>query len=208
MMVVSFITLAIRNKKVIALTVRQQANRIDKTFNLASECEVEQGMQWYSEARQFSRDMANLANRSREQVAQLISLFSPKKEWTQNMREVQAFILEEIYGIPYDKGYFMTKRSMSEARDILHTDYRIPFKRTKTYSFADNIADRDSKEITIDRHAIKVAYGTESSKEILITDKRYRQAREAYAIVAEQHGLKGYELQAITWLTYKRIVNR
>ena len=190
------------------LTILQQANRIDKTFKLATEQEIEDGMQWYCEAREFSRDMAKLANKSRQQIAQLISLFSPKKEWGQNKKEVKSFILEEMYGIKPIKGYFMTKKGMAEAREILHTDYRIPDHRTKTWSFADNIADNESNAITIERHAIKVAYGQESSKEILITAKRYRQARTAYARVAEKYGLKGYELQAITWLTYKRIVNR
>ena len=192
----------------IALTVRQQSNRILKLYKQATEAEIESGMQWYSEAQEFSVDMAKLGCCTRFQAAQLISLFSPKKEWQQNKREVEGFIKQHVYNIAYDKGFFMTKAAMSEARQILDYNHQIPEHRTKTYSFAHNIGYNCSQEITIDRHAIKIAYGQESSKEILITAKRYRQARQAYAKVAIDLGLKGYQLQAITWLTYKRIVNR
>ena len=88
-------------------------------------------------------------------------------------------------------------------------DWLIPSKRTKTYSFADNIAYLDnSAEITIDRHALRVCYDDTSAKIDKVGTNAYKYARQAYQQVADSLGIKGYQLQAITWVTYKQFVNR
>jgi len=191
-----------------ALTVRQQVNRINKYMANASASEVKQGLNWYSEARGLCVQLAERYHVSISQVAQVISVLSPQKKWETNKLEVVALFNEVYNGIKPGFKYFATRQAIEECKAIIIGNFSIPAKRTKTYSFADNIADKESTEVTIDRHALRVAYDDKSATLDKVSTKQYREAREAYRIVADQHGVKAYEVQAITWVVYKRIVNR
>lgn len=191
-----------------ALTIRQQANRIKKYMTAATPLEIKQGLDWYNEARSLCVELSNTYETSVQQSAQVISVLSPQKKWGANKLEVRALYNEVFNGIEPDFKYFATKQMMEECKAIISGEFSIPSKRTKTFSFADNIADKDSKEVTVDRHALRVAYDDKSAKIDKVSPKQYREAREAYRIVADSLGLKGFEVQAITWVVYKRIVNR
>ena len=191
-----------------ALTIRQQVNRINKYMAKASASEIKQGLNWYSEAHSLCVELSERYAVSLLQVAQVISVLSPQKKWETNKLEVVALFNEVFNGVKPSFRYFATKQMIEECKAIIRGEFSIPQKRTKTYSFADNISDKESKEVTIDRHALRVAYDDKSAKLDKVSAKQYREAREAYRIVAEQHGLKAFEVQAITWVVYKRIVNR
>jgi hypothetical protein len=79
----------------------------------------------------------------------------------------------------------------------------------KIVSFFCNIMGHDSV-VTIDGHAYNIAQG----KRVGLTDDAismskgvYKDMQEAYARAAKRVGLKVYELQAITWVAWKRIHN-
>jgi len=190
------------------LTVRQQVNRINKYMDKATMSEVKQGLQWYHHARLLCIELAGLYPVTLSQVAQVISVLSPQKKWETNKLEVVALFNEVYNDIKPDFGLFATRKQIEECKQIIKGEFSIPHKRTKTYSFADNIADNDSIEVTIDRHALRVAYDSADASIDKVSPVQYREAREAYRIVADSKGLKAYEVQAITWVVYKRIVNR
>ena len=190
------------------LSVRQQANRIRKWYNKASVQQVIAGMQWYSEAHSLAGELSNKYGTTILQAAQIISILSPQKKWEMNKREARAMFNEFFNGIAYEYGYYATKRTLKECGAILKGEWLIPSKRAKTYSFADNIAHTDSTEITIDRHALRVAYDDTSARIDKVGINDYKYARQAYQQVADSLGIKGYQLQAITWVTYKHYVNR
>lgn len=191
-----------------ALTIRQQVNRINKYLTVASASEFSQGLNWYSEARCLCVQLSERYHVSLSQVAQVISVLSPQEKWEANKLEVVALFNEVFNGVKPTFKFFATKQMLKECKAIILGEFSIPANRTKTYSFADNIADKESVEVTIDRHALRVAYDDRSAKLDKVSAKQYREAREAYRIVAGQHGLKAFEVQAITWVVYKRIVNR
>lgn len=190
------------------LTVRQQVNRIEKYITAATPSEYKQGLVWYSDARALCVELSHRYHVTLQQVAQVISVLSPQKKWETNKLEVRALFAEHFDGVDSSVNYFATKKQLQECRDIIKGAFAIPSKRIKTFSFADNIANKDSIEVTIDRHALRVAYDDKSAKIDKVSPVQYREAREAYNIVADRYGLKGYEVQAITWVVYKRIVNR
>jgi hypothetical protein len=100
---------------------------------------------------------------------------------------------------------------LSECGAVVDNGFQIPETRLKTFAFAKCIEeanDENSDAVVIDRHAIKIAYGQMSAKPIIITEFRYREASKAYRLVAERNGLTAHQVQAITWVAYKRIVNR
>lgn len=190
------------------LTVRQQVNRIEKYLSAATPSEFKKGLAWYSDARALCVELSHRYHVTLQQVAQVISVLSPQKKWETNKLEVRALFAEHFDGVTATVNYFATKKQLKECRDIIKGTFAIPSKRIKTFSFADNIASKGSVEVTIDRHALRVAYDDKSAKIDKVSPVQYREAREAYNIVADRHGLKGYEVQAITWVVYKRIVNR
>ena len=136
-------------------------------------------------------------------------MLSPQKKWEQNKLEARAILAQHFTGVVPSFGYYARKDTIAEVHAILSGDWLIPSKRTKTYSFADNIAYLDdSAEITIDRHALRVCYDDTSASISKVGINAYKYARLAYQQVADSLGIKGYQLQAITWVTYKQFVNR
>tara|TARA_R110002126_G_scaffold192495_5_gene340664 strand:+ start:807 stop:1340 length:534 start_codon:yes stop_codon:yes gene_type:complete len=175
---------------------------------LATSSEFKAGLNWYKDARDLCTMLSIKYDNSVSQIAQVISVLSPQKKWETNKAEVVCLYAQVFDNIEPPFNYFATKKQLEECKQIMLGNFSIPPKRIKTYSFADNISNLNSQEITIDRHALRVAYDDKTSTLDKVTLKQYKAAREAYKLSASQHGLEGYEVQAITWTVYKRIVNR
>lgn len=191
------------------LSVRQQANRVRKWYDIATPVQVLQGMRWYNDAHTLASELAARYGVSIIQAAQVISVLSPQKKWEANKRETVAIFNEHFTGETPALGYFATRATVQECHAIMSGEFLIPIKRIKTYSFADNIAyPATSREITIDRHALRVAYDDITPKIDKVGINAYRYARQAYQQVADSLGIKGYQLQAIVWVTYKDYVKR
>ena len=191
------------------LSVRQQANRIRKWYNKATPAQTIDGMRWYNEAHSLAAELAARHGVSIIQAAQVISVLSPKKKWESNRREAVAIFCEHFTGEKPALGYFATKATIAECHSIIAGEFLIPIKRVKTYSFADNIAyPNTSREITIDRHALRVAYDDITPAIDKVGINAYKYARQAYQQVADSLGIKGYQLQAVCWIVYKNEVNR
>lgn len=191
-----------------ALTIRQQANRITKWYNMASPSQIADGLAWYSKAHTLTVLLAMRYDVTAWQAAQVIAVLSPQKKWEVNKREASAIFNQHFNGIEPGFGLFATKRTIDECHAIMSGNWALPANRIKTHSFADNIAYLDSEAVTIDRHALRVAYDDTSAAISVVGIRQYREAREAYRQVADSLGIKAYQLQAITWVTYKAEVNR
>ena len=190
------------------LSVRQQANRIRKWYALATKQQVIEGLHWYADAHCLAVELANKYDVTVLQAAQVISVLSPQKKWDTNKLESRAIFNQYFNGVVPSFKYYAPQRVISECYCIMDGSWLIPSKRAKTYSFADNIAYVDSLEITIDRHALRVAYDDTSCKIDKVGINAYKYARLAYQQVANGLDIMGYQLQAITWVTYKQFVNR
>lgn|GEM_PF-6981581 len=183
--------------KTLKLSIKQQSNRVQKWLSMATAADITDGMQWYSEAHRWASSLGDVAT-----IAQITSILSAQCDWQGNKKNVINFLAGEKASI------FASGRQLAECTEAL-TGWNIPAGRAKTFRFAATIADPSRSDIVvIDRHAIKIAFNQLDSKEICITAKRYRDAEQAYKNVAQQNGLIGNQVQAITWTTYKRIVNR
>lgn len=190
------------------LTVRQQANRILKWYCRASIEQVNEGMKWYNRAQVLAVELADTYGVSTLQAATVISLLSPQKKWDTNKQESRALFNEWFNGVKPRHGYFATKRTLDECKLAIRGYFTLGNHRIKTYSFADNIAYTDSEEVTIDRHALRVAYDDTTTAIDKVSRLQYLAAREAYRKVALTLGIRAYQLQAIVWVTYKAYVNR
>jgi hypothetical protein len=78
----------------------------------------------------------------------------------------------------------------------------------KIVSFFKNIMGHDT--VTIDGHAYNIARNkrvTLTDNDTNISKSTYQDMQAAYTRAAKRVGLKVYELQAVTWVVWKRIHN-
>ena len=172
---------------------------IETVLAAAQPKEVEYGLIWYQDAHKYARFLGDP-----NKTSQVLSILSAQVDWTTN----QVNALKLIKGGESVR-IFASKKQKREAYAASKGTFRIPKTALKTYAFAATIANPDTFEgVVIDRHAIAIAFGYLKASEVSVTASRYRKLSEAYTIVAKRHGLKPHQVQAITWVTYKRIVGR
>ena len=185
------------------LTVRQQANRIEKMYLQASYQEIKLGKMWYRFASIFAFKLSVKYEIKLKQACDLISILSPQNKWEQNKIDAIKILSGKTNGI------FATKQAINEALMVVNGKFEIPESRTKTFAFSKAIETAGySDRIVIDRHAISIAEGRLTPKGRGVTKKEYRDAETAYNVIANKDDLPPSQIQAITWLTYKRIVKR
>ena len=177
-------------------------------YKKATQSEIEEGLNWYSEAKNFCiatklEYETKYPSLTVKQIAQITSILSPQIDWQTNKKNVIEFLK---YG--YLAKIFATNKQKEKCALILQGFDILKIKAIKTFSFAENIYNHDSESVTIDRHAFKVANNEKSGGKININISDYRRIALCYNEVAKEIGIKGFELQAICWVAYKRIVGR
>lgn len=199
---------------------KTQVKHILNVFNKASQSELIDGASWYKEAQIFSEHLNELFKvESPVKIAGIISALSPAVNWERNKVDAQNLLAlytstggneEEIL-----KGKFGTyKNNVRKAIEILNLKHATKKKvgvilrgKTgyKTESFFYNIYDVNSEEVTIDRHAVKVANNVYKGGSVALSEKKYRLSERAYIKASKKVGLKPYQLQAVVWVTYRRL---
>ena len=170
-------------------------------YNQASPLDIATGLRWYGSAK---RECTNLARRNGiklDQAIGIVAALSPRVNWGRNVIAAQNLIRGingEGFGANKIKAHKILEGSTPS--DILGGE--------KVRAFYSNISrPSTSQDVTIDRWAIRVTMGSEhwSSKVNTPTPKQYLRMGNEYREAAALVGLKPLELQAITWVTIKRI---
>ena len=195
------------------LTEKKCINSILRFYSLSSLAEINDGLTWYSEANKYARDLAARFNLSVQQIAGLIAVFSPQAGWVENKRYALTFLYNPNARI-------RSKVQTDKAKLILtlkiESDiYNAQSTRGaafKTKAFFKNILNPDiDADVTIDRHAIASciqhpdnvsALGDEYGQ---LTAKQYQFFQDCYIKAAKQVNILPHQLQAIVWVTYRRI---
>ena len=176
-------------------------SNILEVYNQASPLDIAEGLRWYTSAK---RECSNLARRngiSLKQAIGIVAALSPRVNWGRNVVAAQNLIrgiAGEGFGANKVKAHKILEGS--DPKDIL--------RGNKVTAFYSNISrPSTSQEVTIDRWAIRVTLGADhwSEKVNTPTPKQYLQLGNEYREVAALVGLKPLELQAITWVTIKRL---
>ena len=196
-------------------TIQTQTKHIEALLNGASDTEKIQGGSWYKEANNYAHHLSELFGiDSPCKVAGIISALSPATDWGRNKVDAHNFIALAINDDAMSGSYGTYKNNVRKALEIFNLER--PTKANvgailrgktgyKTESFFYNIYDLDSQEVTIDRHAIKGANNVYEGGSVALTEKRYRDSEKAYQKVAKKYNLKPYQVQAIVWVTYRRL---
>lgn len=168
------------------------------TLDLAIPAEIEAGMSWYDDAHTLALE---LSPADAWRGAGVIAAFSPQRSWSHNVATARNAFLTGIA-----TGHTGTMNS--QAQRILDGEFALDvLKGDKVRAFASAIADPANSTIaTIDRHAHDVAMGRVfSDKERKIGKVLFRELSAAYVEAAMWAEMSVAQLQAVTWVTHKRM---
>lgn len=188
-------------------------------FELATSQEVQLGIDWYKSAWSISHRIANQYDMMTTTVAAVIASLSPNNKWERNVKDAENIIKAFKYGDDDDVmavkccTYTMNK---IKALNILKTnDYDYPsiLKGAKTIEFYHCIMLED--DVCIDGHAYSIWYDERlTMKEVPNIGKKLRATikqdyNDATSFINEELGTSYLPstIQAITWVTHKRIYN-
>jgi len=176
-----------------------------------SQAEILQASDWYDEAQQEARQIAEKLDMPIYIVVGVMASLSPNNKWERNL--VNAYELCKAFqdGQGMDSVKVSTYHKMKEkAWGILKEfpDYETVIVRLsgkKIISFFRNIMGED--DITIDGHAKNIYYNERvglTHAKTSISIKEYAKLQKEYLTVAKEYDLLGRQLQAITWVAWKK----
>jgi hypothetical protein len=200
-------------KTVSKITDLEIRDNLIKWFNERTIEEHAAGLFWYAEAQQFTHELANDYILDPYKVAGVISALSPNNKWERNKIDAEIVIKAHLAGIGPESVKVCTYNSnKNKAFEILRGNAEITAKSPKTHAFAMNVGLNSPDHITVDKWHLRACVAGPNDG---ITDCaesctaiQYRRVEAITAGIAKDLGLKGFELQAIIWVTIKRVWNR
>lgn len=195
------------------LSDRQIANRLVAWFKESTEQERTDGMLWYKEAQSFVWETASQLEYTNYEVACIVAILSPNNKWERNKIDTITVLKAFRAGLGHDQVKVCTyNANKKKAFDFLAGNVDLSYKSPKTHSFAMNVGLNSPDHITIDKWHLRACVTTPKDGIVdcmeSCTAAQYRRVEAITADLAHQLGFKGYELQAIIWVTIKRVWNR
>ena len=197
------------------------AREIVAKFTLATSQEVQLGVDWYASALNIAGRIATKYHTRIELVAGVIASLSPNNRWERNIIDAEAIIkCWSAGGTRTDmlnvKVCTYTKMKQ-KAIDILTRDLPIVevLNGKKIIEFFNCITNTALNDVCIDGHAYSVWFGQRlTMKQVPAIGKKLRSQiktdyRDATSFINEELGTfyPPATIQAITWVTHKRIHN-
>ena len=182
-------------------------------YKLANASEIKHGLTWYVNANTDCMRIANTLELPLHIVIGVVSALSPNNKWERNIVNAEDLCNAFINGQDMDSIKVSTYHKMKQkAWHILETmpsyDETITILNgKKIVSFFRNISG-DETDITIDGHARNIYYNDRqglTTPNTNIKKNEYLDIQKAYLRASKKLGVKAYELQAITWVTWRRI---
>ena len=195
------------------------AREIVAKFQLATSQEVQLGVDWYRSALNIAGRIADKYDMRIETVAGVIAALSPNNRWERNIIDAEALIKVWAAG-GTDEDVLAVKcctytAMRQKALDILTRDIPIVeiLNGAKIVEFFNCITNPALNDVCIDGHAYSVWFGQRlTMKQVPNIGKKLRQQIktdyvDATTFINEELGecFTPADIQAITWVTHKRI---
>ena len=194
-------------KQLTELQLKNISNNLDYFFNIATKKEIKQGLSWYKNANKEANIIAKKYNLDVYKVSQVISALSPRNKWAQNIKDANKLCEAYVLCIhPEDIKVCTFHTNKFKAFNILANNVAITETSLKTFNFVNNIAYLNNDFLTIDIWHLRACF----FKDIKINSASigkiaYQQIKNLTIKKANKLGLKGFDLQAIIWLTAQKI---
>ena len=200
--------------------IRLQSKNIIAIYDQSSQGEKIEGKAWYKNANNLCRVMSEKYNLTLPQVVGIISALSPGTNWNQNVidantlcsllgagKDIRSITCTTYHRNKLKASYLWLHSELSEG-EIFTILLDASKKVNKTSSFYLNILHPElSDNVTIDRHSCRVNLGVTVLPDQRLTEKKYKAMESAYKSASSQLQISAIELQAITWITFRRINN-
>jgi hypothetical protein len=201
-------------------------NHIVHHWDQARPPEKADGKRWYPDAHLVAHHFAQSTGHSTHQAAGVLSAYSPKMEWGQNLHHAIRSLHEGRAITSAEGANVMALHTNAAQRIMDGEDHQQVLKGPKTNAFAHTIehGGRDpqtggpSHRVVVDTHAVSVMCGRRLSKEekadaasAIGHPHFYQHAQSLYQQAAahlsarEGREIAPHEVQATTWGVRKRI---
>lgn len=174
--------------------------------------DAEQGMKWYRAAHQWCVSQAHGRTELVMRNAGIVAALSPMNEWENNKRKAAELISKRgriVFGEDGSNGIGLGN-NVRKAIDIYNGAYPLDvLKGDKVRAFYRTILDPFGDiDPVIDRHAFDIAVGKRTNDKARAALQR-KGVYDTFAIIyreaARQADIGAAEMQATTWVTWKRI---
>ncbi len=185
------------------------SKNLDHFFNLATDQDIKNGINWYKTANKEANKIAKKYNLDVYKVAQVISALSPRNKWKQNIKDANKLCEAYILGLhPTDIKVCTFHTNKFKAFNILANNTQITNNSLKTFNFVNNIAYLNNDFLTIDIWHLRACFNNMIKiNNAAIGRAAYEQIKQLTLKKAAKLGLKGFEFQAILWLSAQANIN-
>lgn len=196
-------------KKLNTYQLKKISKNLDKFFNTATDQNIKDGLKWYTVANNEAKKISENYNIDVYLVAQVISALSPRNKWSQNIKDAEKVCDAYIDGIhPEDIKVCTFHANKFKAFNILAGNITITDKSLKTFNFVNNIAYLNNDFLTVDIWHLRACFNNMIKiNNASIGRLAYDQIKQLTIKKANKLGLKGYQYQAIIWLSTQNNFN-
>jgi hypothetical protein len=168
--------------------------------------EILNGLSWYTTAHNQCEAISYYYGLPLHTVAAIVSALSPRNKWVRNLQDCEQVIMKRwdssvgTFNRNKEKAIFLADNPQYSHQDNLNLLVGL-----KTQSFCDNLAyPYQSQLVTVDSHAYNAYKGTAGIIKG-ISKQDYILVSQAYQTLASKLDLRPLQLQAVVWLTYRRL---
>lgn len=192
----------------------KNVRNIKAIYELASAAEIADGMAWYGVAKSIAIVLADQYGVTTAQAVGVLAALSPRNKWTRNVIDAEQLITAYVaagseqarltkvctFGANKEKAIKILESGAETIPTVLEI-----LSGPKLREFASCIAGLP--DCCIDGHAWCIWQGSRVTLADVpaIGVKLRREIKADYAQAAADLGLSASELQAITWVTWRRI---
>ena len=188
---------------------------INKVFKKATQAEIDHGLTWYQDAQDACQDMADTYELPLAIVVGVVAALSPTNRWERNLIDadnmLQTFTsggyVENTSPCTYktmrDKAWLILSNGVAQDVDAIAKTLNGP----KITDFFLCIMGQDV--CVIDGHAWCIANADRRTMQEVpsIGKKLRKELQAAYSKAGKRHGMTAFQMQAATWVSWKRIHN-
>lgn len=175
-------------------------------YSRATAEETARGNAWYPTAARGCEVWSQAHGIDARTVASVIAALSPQCEWTMNLRHALNMLSGD--NLPIAGPSQPLQANVRKARAILLDGALSPdayfIEGFKVKAFARNLQG-DANAVTVDTHAGQIALADVTATPSLSHLSTYGPFADAYRKAARVAGVAPSAMQAITWLTWKRL---
>jgi hypothetical protein len=200
---------------------RAQTRHIAGMLQLASQTDIESGIEWYARAHKLGvRFIHAYDGLSLGQAVGVIAALSPNNKWERNCIDAEAMIKAWHYGAdPLTVKVCTFNKNKAKAAAILNLDdpssvnIAAILNGRKVVAFFRSIMG-DKEAVCVDGHAYAIWLGERipTTQTPSIGVALYADIARAYQLVAKRSydlcgvTLSATQVQAVTWVTYRRLL--